>query len=269
MRPEPTPTEATATEAASQIMFCPPVLLFLAWRSRLALPLWPTRSTTHPTLVSHHPFGSPIMGDLGSKYLFKEDRNLRHSTALTRRFDEITATVLLDGWIIWDQSLVGTLGACSVCVLTFLFPFMPRSHALPIQPCWCTLKPTRSAGSWASRTASTSWAAVPWIQSTLRRRRWSSTSSTTTCAPALRSSSTSVTPACSRRAHQRQDLHATELQLHCSMQENIRDKLRPISLEITHTIKPVPPRRHSASKRLEKLPPVLSVSPSNTLYSEV
>lgn len=53
------------------------------------------------------------------------------------------------------------------------------------------------------------------------------------------------------------------------MQENIRDKLRPISLEITHTIKPVPPRRHSASKRLEKLPPVLSVSPSNTLYSEV
>uniref|UniRef100_H2TAK4 Integrin subunit alpha 7 n=1 Tax=Takifugu rubripes TaxID=31033 RepID=H2TAK4_TAKRU len=56
---------------------------------------------------------------------------------------------------------------------------------------------------------------------------------------------------------------------HCSMQENIRDKLRPISLEITHTIKPVPPRRHSASKRLEKLPPVLSVSPSNMLYSEV
>lgn len=53
------------------------------------------------------------------------------------------------------------------------------------------------------------------------------------------------------------------------MQENIRDRLRPISLEITHTIKPVPPRRHSASKGLEKLPPVLSVSPSNTLYSEV
>ncbi|XP_056886386.1 integrin alpha-7 isoform X5 [Takifugu flavidus] len=53
------------------------------------------------------------------------------------------------------------------------------------------------------------------------------------------------------------------------LNENIRDKLRPISLEITHTIKPVPPRRHSASKRLEKLPPVLSVSPSNMLYSEV
>lgn len=52
------------------------------------------------------------------------------------------------------------------------------------------------------------------------------------------------------------------------MQENIRDKLRPISLAITHTIKPVPPRRHSAN-RLEKLGPVLNVSPSNTLHSEV
>nr|XP_057911232.1 integrin alpha-7 isoform X2 [Doryrhamphus excisus] len=53
------------------------------------------------------------------------------------------------------------------------------------------------------------------------------------------------------------------------LHENIRDKLRPISLAITHTIKPVPPRRHSASKRLERLPPVLNVSPSNTLHSEV
>uniref|UniRef100_A0AAQ4RQ52 Integrin subunit alpha 7 n=1 Tax=Gasterosteus aculeatus aculeatus TaxID=481459 RepID=A0AAQ4RQ52_GASAC len=53
------------------------------------------------------------------------------------------------------------------------------------------------------------------------------------------------------------------------LHENIRDKLRPISLAITHTIKPVPPRRHSAAKRLEKLAPVLSVSPSNTLHSEV
>ncbi|XP_030584543.1 integrin alpha-7 isoform X2 [Archocentrus centrarchus] len=52
------------------------------------------------------------------------------------------------------------------------------------------------------------------------------------------------------------------------LHENIRDKLRPISLLITHTIKPVPPRRHSA-KRLEKLPPILNVSPSNTLHSEV
>ncbi|XP_054641276.1 integrin alpha-7 isoform X3 [Dunckerocampus dactyliophorus] len=53
------------------------------------------------------------------------------------------------------------------------------------------------------------------------------------------------------------------------LHENIRDKLRPISLAITHTIKPVPPRRHSGSKRLERLPPVLNVSPSNTLHSEV
>lgn len=53
------------------------------------------------------------------------------------------------------------------------------------------------------------------------------------------------------------------------MQENIRDKLRPISLAITHTIKTVPPRRHSGAKRLEKLAPILSVSPSNTLHSEV
>ncbi|XP_049438189.1 integrin alpha-7 isoform X3 [Epinephelus fuscoguttatus] len=53
------------------------------------------------------------------------------------------------------------------------------------------------------------------------------------------------------------------------LHENIRDKLRPISLAITHTIKPVPPRRHSGAKRLEKLAPVLSVSPSNTLHTEV
>ncbi|XP_069547008.1 integrin alpha-7 isoform X2 [Brachyistius frenatus] len=52
------------------------------------------------------------------------------------------------------------------------------------------------------------------------------------------------------------------------MHESIRDKLRPISLAITHTIKPVPPHRHSA-KKLEKLPPILSVSSSNTLHYEV
>ncbi|KAG7281763.1 hypothetical protein CRUP_037044, partial [Coryphaenoides rupestris] len=51
--------------------------------------------------------------------------------------------------------------------------------------------------------------------------------------------------------------------------ENLRDKLRPISLDITHTIKPVLPRRHSGSKQLEKLAPILNVSPSNTLHSEV
>ncbi|XP_077459786.1 integrin alpha-7 isoform X1 [Stigmatopora argus] len=53
------------------------------------------------------------------------------------------------------------------------------------------------------------------------------------------------------------------------LQDNIRDKLRPISLAITHTIKPVAPRRHSGAKRLDKLAPVLNVSPSNTLHSEV
>uniref|UniRef100_A0A8C6LC35 Integrin subunit alpha 7 n=1 Tax=Nothobranchius furzeri TaxID=105023 RepID=A0A8C6LC35_NOTFU len=52
------------------------------------------------------------------------------------------------------------------------------------------------------------------------------------------------------------------------VQDNIRDKLRPISLAITHTIKPVPPRRHNG-KRLQRLPPVLSLTPSNTLHSEV
>ncbi|XP_041636597.1 integrin alpha-7 isoform X2 [Cheilinus undulatus] len=57
----------------------------------------------------------------------------------------------------------------------------------------------------------------------------------------------------------------TVFQLH----DNIQDKLRPISLAMTHTIKPVPPRRHSGAKRLEKLAPVLNVSPSNTLHSEV
>uniref|UniRef100_A0A7N8YIE9 Integrin, alpha 7 n=1 Tax=Mastacembelus armatus TaxID=205130 RepID=A0A7N8YIE9_9TELE len=63
-------------------------------------------------------------------------------------------------------------------------------------------------------------------------------------------------------------------QLECTtaifqLHENVRDKLRPISLAITHTIKPVPPRRHSGAKRLEKLAPILSISPSNTLHSEV
>lgn len=53
------------------------------------------------------------------------------------------------------------------------------------------------------------------------------------------------------------------------LHENLRDKLRPISLDITHTIKTVPPHRHSGSKRLEKLAPILNVSPSNTLHSEV
>ncbi|XP_017264296.1 integrin alpha-7 isoform X1 [Kryptolebias marmoratus] len=52
------------------------------------------------------------------------------------------------------------------------------------------------------------------------------------------------------------------------LHDNIRDKLRPISLAITHTIKPVPPRRHSGKRPL-RLPPVLNLTPSNTLHSEV
>ncbi|XP_066527956.1 integrin alpha-7 isoform X2 [Hoplias malabaricus] len=55
------------------------------------------------------------------------------------------------------------------------------------------------------------------------------------------------------------------------LQENIRDKLRPISLAITHTIKRTRHRRHRqvGHKHLGHLSPVLSLSPSNTYYSEV
>ncbi|CAB1353245.1 unnamed protein product, partial [Coregonus sp. 'balchen'] len=53
------------------------------------------------------------------------------------------------------------------------------------------------------------------------------------------------------------------------LHENIRDKLRPISLTITHTIKP--PVFSSDTHPVERhtLPPVLSVATSNTLHSEV
>ncbi|XP_023651158.1 integrin alpha-7 isoform X1 [Paramormyrops kingsleyae] len=53
------------------------------------------------------------------------------------------------------------------------------------------------------------------------------------------------------------------------LQENIRDKLRPISLAITHSIKPPRHPSHSASKHLGSLFPVLSPSISPTLYTEV
>ncbi|XP_061687854.1 integrin alpha-7 isoform X2 [Syngnathoides biaculeatus] len=53
------------------------------------------------------------------------------------------------------------------------------------------------------------------------------------------------------------------------LHENIRDKLRPISLAITHTIKDVPPHIHSPAVGLVKLAPVLNMSPSNTMNSEV
>uniref|UniRef100_A0A8C8CGA7 Integrin alpha-2 domain-containing protein n=1 Tax=Oncorhynchus tshawytscha TaxID=74940 RepID=A0A8C8CGA7_ONCTS len=49
--------------------------------------------------------------------------------------------------------------------------------------------------------------------------------------------------------------------------ENIRDKLRPIALAITHTIRP--PMLSSDTNPEEQLSPVLGVATSNTLHSEV
>ncbi|XP_051957911.1 integrin alpha-7 isoform X1 [Xyrauchen texanus] len=73
-------------------------------------------------------------------------------------------------------------------------------------------------------------------------------------------------------------VHSVEVELHgqkhhdCQtvtfvVQENIRDKLRPVSLAITHTIRRT--RHHQYTEHLNPLAPVLSPSPSNTLYSEV
>ncbi|TRY86606.1 hypothetical protein DNTS_018586 [Danionella cerebrum] len=59
------------------------------------------------------------------------------------------------------------------------------------------------------------------------------------------------------------------------LQENIRDKLRPVTLAITHTIRRTRHLHHHnqtphhPERPLEELSPVLSPSPSNTLYSEV
>ncbi|XP_077060636.1 integrin alpha-7 isoform X1 [Siphateles boraxobius] len=53
------------------------------------------------------------------------------------------------------------------------------------------------------------------------------------------------------------------------VQENILDKLRPVSLAITHTIRRSRHRHHTGHKHHNQLSPVLSPSPSNTLYSEV
>lgn len=56
------------------------------------------------------------------------------------------------------------------------------------------------------------------------------------------------------------------------LQENIRDKLRPVSLAITHTIKRTLHDEHAGDhthQRLGRLTPVLSLSPSNTHQSEV
>ncbi|KAI2659553.1 Integrin alpha-7 [Labeo rohita] len=53
------------------------------------------------------------------------------------------------------------------------------------------------------------------------------------------------------------------------VQENIQDKLRPVSLAITHTIRRSRHHQHTGHKHHNQLSPVLSLSPSNTLYSEV
>uniref|UniRef100_A0A672LNH0 Integrin subunit alpha 7 n=1 Tax=Sinocyclocheilus grahami TaxID=75366 RepID=A0A672LNH0_SINGR len=52
-------------------------------------------------------------------------------------------------------------------------------------------------------------------------------------------------------------------------EENIQDKLRPVSLAITHTIRRSRHHHQMGHKHHNQLSPVLSLSPSNTLYSEV
>uniref|UniRef100_A0A672Y8J1 Integrin subunit alpha 7 n=1 Tax=Sphaeramia orbicularis TaxID=375764 RepID=A0A672Y8J1_9TELE len=47
------------------------------------------------------------------------------------------------------------------------------------------------------------------------------------------------------------------------------DLLSSFVLTLERSTGPVPPRRHSGAKKLEKLAPILSVTPSNTLHSEV
>eukprot|EP00063_Salmo_salar_P014651 XP_013989486.1 PREDICTED: integrin alpha-7-like isoform X1 [Salmo salar] len=53
------------------------------------------------------------------------------------------------------------------------------------------------------------------------------------------------------------------------LHENIRDKLRPITLAITHTIKPPMFSSDTNPEEQHTLPPVLGVTTSNTLHSEV
>ncbi|XP_036387353.1 integrin alpha-7 [Megalops cyprinoides] len=53
------------------------------------------------------------------------------------------------------------------------------------------------------------------------------------------------------------------------LQENLRDKLRPISLTITHTIKRTQHHRHATAPELVELSPVLSPAISNILHTEV
>ncbi|XP_047666119.1 integrin alpha-7 isoform X5 [Tachysurus fulvidraco] len=86
-----------------------------------------------------------------------------------------------------------------------------------------------------------------------------------------------------RRSSEPEYIHSEELELRgqnhpaCQtatfiLQENIRDKLRPVSLSITHTIKKTRQDGHSGGhthQRLGRLTPVLSLTPHNTLHSEV
>ncbi|XP_031423123.1 integrin alpha-7 isoform X2 [Clupea harengus] len=75
-------------------------------------------------------------------------------------------------------------------------------------------------------------------------------------------------------------VHAQEVKLHGQMhpscqtatfqlKESLYDKLRPISLAITHTIKHTHHHQHVGPAHLGMLTPVLSASVSNTLMSEV
>nr|XP_046168297.1 integrin alpha-7 [Oncorhynchus gorbuscha] len=65
------------------------------------------------------------------------------------------------------------------------------------------------------------------------------------------------------KGQRRPACRSATFQLH----ENIRDKLRPIALAITHTIRP--PMLSSDTNPEEQLHPVLGVATSNTLHSEV
>ncbi|KAJ7999299.1 hypothetical protein DPEC_G00192940 [Dallia pectoralis] len=53
------------------------------------------------------------------------------------------------------------------------------------------------------------------------------------------------------------------------LHENIRDKLRPISLVVTHTIRPPMISLDTNPQERDTLPPILSVATSNMLHSEV
>lgn len=118
---------------------------------------------------------------------------------------------------------MGSLSALRVCpdISVFSIP-SPSLHAsltilLPFKLWWCTLKPTQSAGSWASRTGSTSWTAVPGSRSTLRLKKWCCIGSYTLCAPLLPSSSMWVTYMCSCCPDQKQHITIEHIVIYCCM----------------------------------------------------